>query len=148
MRSWLILSAGLLLFLLLSVMPKTLVTEFDHGVNHSQVITSKKALALACFSNRWISGYKINQTHISESSSWLNSLTTSHSSIFSSLFYIPQMVAWSRSIGLSCRSPQPYRNPLRRFRLNKKQRQRLRRHLLTLLAQTNNHLSASSMEEA
>ena len=145
MRSLLILSAGLLLFLLLSVMPKTLVTEFDNGVNYPQVITSKKALG--CFSNRWVSGYKINQIHIPESSSWLDSLTTSHSSIFSSLFYIPQMVAWSRSIGLSYRRPQPYRNPLRRFRLNKKQRRRLRRHLLTLLAQTNNHLSASSMEE-
>lgn len=48
-------------------------------------------------------------------------------------FYVPLMVRWASWIWLPRRARRPYRNPLRAFRLNKKQRKRLRRRLSILL---------------
>ena len=45
------------------------------------------------------------------------------------------MLGWAVWIRLPRRSRQPYRNPQRRFRLNKKRRRRLRRRLSNLLLQ-------------
>ena len=50
-------------------------------------------------------------------------------------FYIPLMVRWASWIWLPRRARRPYRNPLRAFRLNKKQRKRLRRRLSSLLSE-------------
>ncbi len=48
-------------------------------------------------------------------------------------FYVPLMVRWASWIWMPRRARRPYRNPLRAFRLNKKQRKRLRRRLSILL---------------
>ena len=48
-------------------------------------------------------------------------------------FYVPLMVRWASWIWPRRRARRPYRNPLRAFRLNKKQRKRLRRRLSILL---------------
>lgn len=48
-------------------------------------------------------------------------------------FYMSLMVRWASWIWPPRRARRPYRNPLRAFRLNKKQRKRLRRRLSILL---------------
>ena len=141
MKSVLIFSACLVLVLLLGAMPKTDVREFNDGANSQLVIIEQKAPACLAM----ISAHLRTVSH--ESSSLMYS--SNNSSIFYRLFYVPQMVGWGRWIGLSHRPRRPYRNPLRRFRLNKKQRRRLRQHLLSLLEQKNNDSPKSlfSMEE-
>ena len=49
-----------------------------------------------------------------------------------SLLYLPLMVRWASWIRLPNRLRRPYRNPLRPFRLHKKQRRRLEKYLFTL----------------
>ena len=50
-------------------------------------------------------------------------------------FYMPLMLRWASWIWLPRRAKPPYRNPLRAFRLNKKQRKRLRRRLSECITQ-------------
>lgn len=51
----------------------------------------------------------------------------------SQYFYVPLILRWASWIWPPRRTRRPYRNPLRAFRLNKKQRKRLRRRLSILL---------------
>ncbi len=151
MKSVLIFSACLVLVLLLRGMPKTDIRGFDLNIN-LQKVDIEASISQTCFANSLISGIdssldyeRLNLTI----SSRIWPVATNNSPQFSRLFYLPQMVGWAMWIGLSHRRRQPYRNPLRRFRLNKKQRRRLLKHLLTLLAQENDgsSSSASSMEQ-
>lgn len=144
MKSVLIFSTCLVLVLLLHGKPKTDIREFDVNVNLEQVGIEVSSWQ-TCFANNFIFGIdSINDERRNLTiSSRIWPVTTNNYPQFSRLFYVPQMVGWAMWIGLSHRRRLPYRNPLRRFRLNKKQRRRDLSHLLTLLAQENDGSSSS-----
>lgn len=134
MKRILIFSGCLLLILLIASMYNSPVSEPSHS-SRSLLVASDFSKSSACFASSLVSDrfYKNTQLNINRSyfssdyrgSHWLNL----------SRFYIPQMLGWAIWIRLPRRFPQPYRNPQRRFRLNKKQRRRLRRRLSNLLLQ-------------
>lgn len=151
MKRILIFSGCLLLILLITSMYNHSSSEESHN-SSSLLLASDFSISSACFASSLVSdrSYKNKQLNIDRSylssdyrvSHWLNL----------SDFYIPQMLGWAVWIRLPRRSPQPYRNPQRRFRLNKKQRRRLRRRLSNLLLQESPHstlsLLSSSLEWA
>ena len=150
MKRILIFSSCLLLILLICSMYKTGVSKFNDG---SQLVTDRFSSSPSCFASTLISDQQTlrqnNRLNIDRSYLlWHDTISNSYS--LSSLFYIPQMVGWGRWIWWLSRRPQPYRNPLRAFRLNKKQRRRLRRRLSNLLALTSTnqtgHGLSSSLE--
>lgn len=134
MKRILIFSGCLLLFLLIASMHNTPVSGFSDS-SRSLLVVSGFSISPGCFASSLISyEQSLKQNHglnIVESGLW--HYIKSHSENFSSSFYMPQMVGWATWIWLPRRPRQPYRNPQRRFRLNKKQRRRLRRRLWNLL---------------
>ncbi len=143
MKSLLIFSACLVLILLFGWMAETDVRGFDVATDSQLVMNDFKR---SCFASSLIFKYyesKVtNQQNMTISfSMW--SITRSNSPNLNRLFYIPQIVGWATWIGISYRPQRPYRNPLRRFRLNKKQRRRLRQHLSGLLTAENEPSSNS-----
>ncbi len=141
MKSVLIFSTCLVLILLLLGMPKRDVREFDISSDLQLVITDESMSGI-CFADNFIlvsySYQESNQQNMTRSFSIIPH-RSNKSPVFSRLFYMPQIVGWARWITVSYRRRRPYRNPLRRFRLNKKQRRRLLKHLSSLLAPENSH---------
>ncbi len=148
MKSVLIFSTCLVLMLLLGGDAKTNVRGFDVG-RDSQLVMTDFSMSPTCFASTLISEYQVRGGFTPPNMTFLDSINKSRSSIFSPRFHVHRMVGWASWIGLSYRRAQPYRNPLRRFRLNKKQRRRLLKRLSTLLAAQNDEeiSSLSSMEE-
>ncbi len=151
MKSLLIFSTCLVLMLLLASDAKTNVRGFDVAPD-SQLIMTDFSISPTCLASTLISEYYGRGGFTPPNMTFLYSINKDHqnsSSIFFKRFYIPQMVGWATWIGISYRRIQPYRNPLRRFRLNKKQRRRDLSHLSTLLAAQNDDSNdtPSSMEE-
>ena len=135
-----ILSASLLLILLICSMYKTPVSEFNNS-HASQLVLIDFSISKGCFANTLIfydqQTLKQNNKLNIDKQHPLWRYIRSNSEGISSSFYIPQILIWARWIWLPRRRPQPYRNPQRRFRLNKKQRRGLRRRLSNFLEQEN-----------
>ena len=137
MKRILIFSGCLLLILLANLsIDKTPVSEFNHDYA-SELIINSSSFNQGCFASPLIWDQqtpKANNGLNIGISTFLSHHIISNSEKISSSFYIPQIVGWARWIWLLPRRRQPYRNPHRRFRLNKKQRRHLRRRLSNLLA--------------
>lgn len=152
MKSVLIFSTCLVLILLLGGYAKTNVRGFD--VSHdSQLVMTEFSMSPTCFASSTLISESYGRGGFTPPNMTalysIEKLHQSHSALFYPRFHVPQMVGWASWIGLSYRRQQPYRNPRRRFRLNKKQRRRLLKHLSTRLLAQNDALSGSlsSMEE-
>ena len=137
MKRILIFSGCLLLFLWLAStsMPHNSVSGSLHS-NSSLLLVSASSVSQVCFVDNLMPDQPIssinNRLNV-DRSYLLSHLKGSHWLNLSHL-HLPQMLGWARWIWLPIKVPQPYRNPQRRFRLNKKQRRRLRRRLFNLLA--------------
>ncbi len=150
MKSILIFSTCLVLILLLGGYAKTDVFGFDVS-RDSQLVMTEFSMSPSCFASSTLISESYGRGDFTPPNMTalysINKHHQSHSAIFLKRFHVPQMVAWASWIGLSYRRRQPYRNPLRRFRLNKKQRRRLLKHLLTVAQNNASSSSTSSMEE-
>ena len=151
MKSVLIFSTCLVLMLLLGGEAKTNVRGFDVA-HDSQLVMTDFSMSPTCLASTLISEYYGRDGFAPPNMTFLDSINKhyqSSSSIFYPRFHIHGMVGWASWIGLSYRRAQPYRNPHRRFRLNKKQRRRLLKRLSTLLAAQNDEQinCLSKMEE-
>ncbi len=143
MKSFLTFSACLVLILLLNGMPKTDLREFDISSDLQLVITDEPMSGISLADNLISKSYSYQESNQQNMTSSFSIVPhrSNNSPVFHRLFYMQQIVAWATWIGVSHRRRRPYRNPLRRFRLNKKQRRRLLKHLSSLLAPENYHHS-------
>lgn len=138
MKRILIFSGCLLLFLWLAStsMSHNRVSDSLHS-SSSLLLVSGSSVSKVCFVDNLMSNQLIrsinNQLNVDRS--YLLSHPKGRHWLNLSKFYVPQMLGWATWIWLPIKTSQPYRNPQRAFRLNKKQRRRLRRRLSNLLCQ-------------
>ena len=137
MKRILIFSGCLLLILFLASMHQNSQVSVSSHSSSSLLLVSGFSISPACLASSFMfdqaSFEKNNKVNIDRSYLLWHHIKSNSPNISIS-FYYPQMLGWATWICLPLRSPQPYRNPQRRFRLNKKQRRRLRRRLCNLLA--------------